>query len=167
MASRPRLTARTDREGERRKAARKRRLARRTGATAASAQDALVRAAEAGRFEDLVARAQPAEPVVMVTPEEREAELRAAGKWPEDKPTLPAQAEPPAEAAPPAPEPGMPTEPTPGMVWAEGNLRRGSRGSRAPRPTHNPYRCLTEYDVLTGEIIGDGYIHYDDEDEEA
>jgi hypothetical protein len=102
-----------------------------------------------------------------VTPEEREAELRATGKWPEDKPTPPPPAEPPAEAAPPAPEPGMPTEATPGMKWAEENLKKRSRGSGGHRPTHNPYRCLTEYNVFTGEIIGDGYIHYDEEDEEG
>ena len=165
MAWRPRLTARTDREGERRKAARKRRLARRTDATAVSAQEGLVRAAETGRFEAIVAAAQPAEPLVMVTPEEREAELRATGKWPEDKPKPPPQAEPTAETAPPAPEPGMPTEPTAGMKWAEENLKKRPRGSGARRPTHNPYRSLTEYNVLTGEILGDGYIHYDEEGE--
>jgi hypothetical protein len=73
----------------------------------------------------------------------------------------------PAEAAPPAPEPGMPTEPTAGMKWAEEHLVRHPRGSGGHRPTHDPYRCLTEYDVLTGEIIGDGYMHYDEEDEEG
>ena len=36
-----------------------------------------MRAAETGRFEAIVAAAQPAEPPKMVTPEEREAELRA------------------------------------------------------------------------------------------
>jgi len=129
-------------------------------------QQTLVRAAETGQFEAIVAKAQPAESPIMVTPEEREAELRATGKWPEDKPKPPPQAEPTAETAPPAPEPGMPTEPTAGMKWAEENLKKLSRGSGRHRPTHNPYRCLTEYDVLTGEIIGDGYIHYDEEGEE-
>ena len=38
-----------------------------------------MRAAENGRFEAIVAAAQPAEPPKMVTPEEREAELRATG----------------------------------------------------------------------------------------
>lgn len=166
MAWRARLTARADRAGEKRKAARELRIARRTGATAASPQDGLLRAAEAGKLEALIGQAQPAEPVVMVTPEEREAELRAAGKWAEDKPK-PAPTEPTAEAAPPAPEPGMPTEPTAGMKWAEEKLVRHPRGSGGHRPTHNPYRCLTEYDPLTGEIIGDGYIHYDEEDGEG
>ena len=166
MAWKPSLTARAERAREKRQAARQRRIARRTGATAASAQEGLVRAAEAGQFEAIVAAAQPAEPPKMVTPEEREAELRAAGKWAEDKPTPAPTAEPPAEAAPPAPEPGMPTKPTPGMKWAEEHLKKRPRGSGVRRPTHNPYRSLTEYDVLTGEIIGDGYIHYDEEGEE-
>ena len=60
----------------------------------------------------------------------------------------------------------MPTEPTAGMLWAEGNLTRRPRGSGVRRPTHNPYRCLTEYDVLTGEIIGDGYDHSFEGDDE-
>jgi hypothetical protein len=165
MAWRPRLSARTDRVREKRKAARELRIARRTGATAASPQEGLLRAAEAGQLEALISQAQPAEPVVMVTPEEREAELCATGKGPEDKPTPAPAAAPPAEAAPPAPEPGMPTEPTPGMRWAEENISWRPRGSGGHRPTHNPYRCLTEYDMLTGEIIGDGYLDYDEEDE--
>jgi hypothetical protein len=165
MTWRARLTARADRDDERRQAARQRRIARRTGATAASPQEGLVRAAEAGRLEELIAQAQPAEPIVMVTPEEREAERRAAGTWAEDKPTPAPQAQPTAEAAPPEPEPGQPTEPTPGMKWAEENLKRRPRGSGGHWPAHDPYRCLTEYDVLTGEIIGDGYIQYDEEDE--
>lgn len=164
MAWRARLSARTDRVREKRKAARERRIARRSAATATSPQEGLLRAAEAGKLEVLIGQAQPAEPVVMVTPEEREAELRSKGKWPEDKPT-PAPTEPTAEAAPPAPEPGTPTEPTAGMKWAEENLVRHPRGSGGHRPTHDPYRCLTEYDVITGEIIGDGYIHYDEDDE--
>jgi hypothetical protein len=51
------------------------------------------------------------------------------------------------------------------MVWADEHLTGRPRGASDRRPTHDPYRCLTEYDVLTGEIIGDGYIHYDEEDE--
>jgi hypothetical protein len=167
MAWRARLIARADRAGEKRKAARERRIARGTGATAASPQEGLLRAAKAGKLEALIGQAQPAEPVVMVTPEEREAELRAAGQWPQGKPTPAPPTQPTAEAAPPAPEPGMPTEPTAGMLWAEEKLIRRPRGSGGHRPTHDPYRCLTEYDVLTGEIIGDGYIHYDEEDDEG
>lgn len=137
----------------------------------ATQQQKLVRAAESGRFETIVAAAQPAEPPKMVSPEEREAELRAAGRWPgEQKPEQKlepgATPDAPAEPEPAAPEPGMPTEPTTGMVWAEENLRRRPRGSRGHGPTHDPYRCLTEYDPLTGEIIGDGYDHSGEEDEE-
>jgi len=62
----------------------------------------------------------------------------------------------------------MPTEPTPGMVWAEEHLlgKRPRGPAVRRRPTHNPYRCLTEYNVLTGEIIGDGYDHRFDGDDE-
>ncbi len=112
-----------------------------------------------------MAAAQPAEPPKMVTPEEREAELRAAGKAVEDKPPSKPGPKGKPRKKKPVPEPGMPTEPTPGMQWAEEHLRRRSRGSGDRLPTHNPYRCKTEYDPLTGEIIGDGYIHYDDEDD--
>ena len=160
MTSERMIQARLDRERARREAACK-------AEDAATPQQKLVRAAESGRFETIVAAAQPAEPTKMVSPEEREAELRATGKWPEDKPKPPPQAEPTAETAPPAPEPGMPTEPTAGMKWAEENLKKLSRGSGRHRPTHNPYRCLTEYDPLTGEMIGDGYIHYDEEEDEG
>ena len=33
------------------------------------------------------------------------------------------------------------------------------------QPHHREGQCLTEYDPLTGDLIGDGYIHYEDEDE--
>ena len=125
---------------------------------ATTPQQKLVRAAENGRFETIVAAAQPAEPPKMVSPEEREAELRATGQWPAaQKPEPAAPPDAAAEPEAPAPEPGMPTEPTPGMAWAEEHLRRHPHGSGNRRPAHNPYRCLTEYDPLTGEIIGDGY----------
>ncbi len=60
----------------------KREAAARQPADTATPQQKLVRAAESGRFEAIVAAAQPAEPPKMVTPEEREAELRATGQWP-------------------------------------------------------------------------------------
>ena len=156
---RPRLEARADRKLEKRDAARQRRAARPTE-PASTAQEKLVRAAETGRFEALVAAAQT-EPPKMVTPEEREAELRAAGKAVDDKPKRKRK----PRKKKPALEPGMPTEPTPGMKWAEEHMRRRPRGS-GDRSERVPYgQCQTEYDPLTGEIIGDGYIHYDDEDE--
>ena len=164
MAWKPRLTARADRAGEKRKAARQRRIARRTGATAASPQEGLLRAAEAGKLEALIGQAQPTEPVVMVTPEEREAELRAAGKWPEDKPTPSPPAEPPAEAAPPAPEPGMPTEPTPGMLWTEEHIRWRPRGPSDLRARHEPGQCLVEYDPI--EYFYAEQAELDDEDDQ-
>lgn len=131
----------------------------------ATPQQNLVRAAETGRLEAIVAAAQPAEPPKMVTPEEREAELRAAGQWPSEQKPEPPAPDAPAEPEPRAPEPGMPTEPTSGMLWAEANLRRRPRGPGGHGSTHNPYRCLTEYDPLTGEIIGDGYDHSGEEDD--
>ena len=133
---------------------------------ATTPQQKLVRAAESGRFEKIVAAAQPAEPPKMVSPEEREAELRATGQWPAaQKPEPAAPPDAAAEPEAPAPEPGMPTEPTPGMAWAEENLSRRPPGSGNRRPAHNPYRCLTEYDPLTGKIIGDGYDHSGEEDD--
>jgi len=156
MTSERMIQAHLDREQARRNAARKR-------DDATTPQEKLVRAAENGRFETIVAAAQPAEPTKMVTPEEREAELRATGQWPaEQKPKSEAEATPDAPAEP---EPGMPTEPTPGMAWAEEHMRRRPHGSGNRRPAHNPYRCLTEYDPLTGKIIGDGYDHRFDGDD--
>jgi hypothetical protein len=156
MTSERMIEAHLDRETTRRKEA--------TGTPdKATTQQRLVRAAETGRFEAIVAAAQPAEPPKMVTPEEREAELQRTGQGPDaPKPKPEAETAPPE--APAAPEPGMPTEPTPGMLWAEEKIRWRPRGSGDRRPTHNPYRCLTEYDPLTGEIIGDGYAHDEEDD---
>jgi len=160
MTSERMIQAHLDREQARRNAARKR-------DDATTPQEKLVRAAENGRFETIVAAAQPAEPTKMVSPEEREAELRATGQWPAaQKPEPAAPPDAAAEPEAPAPEPGMPTEPTPGMAWAEENLSRRPPGSGNRRPAHNPYRCLTEYDPLTGKIIGDGYDHRFDGDDE-
>lgn len=147
-----------------------REVAKRDGAETGKAdkatpQQTLVRAAETGRFEAIVAAAQPAEPPKMVTPEEREAERRANGQWP-DEPKAEPQAETVTPEAPPAPEPGMPTEPTAGMTWAEENMSRRPHGSRDYREPVPYGRCMTEYDVLTGEIIGDGYDHSGEEDDE-
>jgi hypothetical protein len=123
----------------------------------------LVRAAETGQFEAIVAKAQPAESPIMVTPEEREAELRASGRWPEPKPDpAAAPAEPEAAAKPER-------ELTPPMSPGEQYVAETTRWSprRAQDLPQRPYgQCLVEYDVFTGELIGDGYTHYDDEDEE-
>jgi|HubBroStandDraft_5_1064220.scaffolds.fasta_scaffold412837_2 hypothetical protein len=76
MTSEKTIEAHYERERLRRKAA------ARPPADGATPQQKLVRAAETGRFEATVAAAQPAEPPKMMTPEEREAELRRAGAWP-------------------------------------------------------------------------------------
>jgi hypothetical protein len=131
-----------------------------------SPQDRLVRAAREGRFEELVAQAQPTEPIKMVTPEEREQALREAGQWPAPKAPPPATSskEKPAEETPP---PAPPPEPTPNEAFIAENCRWVPVSERVHRSTPPPYgRVLTEYDPLTGEIIGDGYIHYDDDDDD-
>ena len=159
-----RLNARVDRKLEERSAARQRRTARPTE-PASTAQDGLLRAVETGTYEALVAQARPAQPIAMVTPEEREAELRAAGNAAEDKPKSQPKRKPKARSRPEPPslEPGMPTEPTPGMLWAEERCHWGQRGLNRTQH-HQPGRCLTEYDPLTGELIGDGYRHAEDDE---
>jgi hypothetical protein len=126
-----------------------------------SPQDRLVRAAREGRFEELVAEAQPAEPIKMVTPEEREQALREAGQWPAPK------APPPDKPAQETPAPPPPPELTPNEAFIAENCRWVPRNERVARSPPAPYgRVLTEYDPMTNEIIGDGYIHYDEDDEE-
>jgi hypothetical protein len=107
MTWKPRLNARVDRARARHRDARR----RRTGPTNDPAPT----------YEALVAQARPAQPIAMVTPEEREAELRAAGTAAEAKPQRTPNTTPRPE--PPPPQPGMPTEPTPGMLWAEERCR--------------------------------------------
>jgi hypothetical protein len=164
MTWKPGRHGRADRMIAKHEVARERRIARRSGAAAASPQDALLRAAKNGEFEALVAKARPAQPIKMVMPEEREAELRAAGQWPEDKPRPEPKAEPPAEETPPAPEPGMPTEPTPGMLWAEEHIRWRPRGPSDLRARHEPGQCLVEYDPI--EYFYAEQAELDDEDDE-
>lgn len=120
----------------------------------------LLRAARTGRFEAVVAEARPAEPVRMVTPEEREQALREAGQWPAEK------AASPPETAPeetPAPEPAR--ELTPNEAYIAEHCRWVPLAERRHRPRIESGRCLTEYDPMTGEIVGDGYVHYDEDDE--
>jgi hypothetical protein len=124
---------------------------------AATPHERLVRAAKGGRAEALVRKASLAQPVAMVTPEEREAELRASGQWPADKrePTPAPEPEPPAE-----PE----REPTPNEQYIAEHCHWRRRGPEDSYSTHREGQYITEYDVLTGEIIGDGYVHHDDDD---
>jgi len=138
---------------------RKRRSAAPKPDVAATPHDRLVWAAQNGQFETLVDEARPAEPLAMVTPEEREAELRAAGRWPADKPK-------PVPAPPSAPEAEPERELTPNEQYIAEHCRWTPRRRSSPPRHHREGRCLTEYNPLTGEIIGDGYIHYDDEDED-
>jgi hypothetical protein len=122
-------------------------------------QQKLVRAAETGRFETIVAAAQPAEPPKMVSPEEREAELHRTGKWP-DEPKAKRKAAPKPELK----EPERPS--TPGEQYIAEHCRWRVRGPGDYR-ARVPYgRCLTECDPLTGELIGDGYDHGGEEDNE-
>jgi hypothetical protein len=157
---RPRLNARADRKLEKRDAARRRQTAQPTE-PASTPQDGLLRAVETGTYEALVAKARPVQPIAMVTPEEREAERRAAGKAVEDKPKRKPKARPRKKKL--ALEPGMPTEPTPGMLWAEEHTHWGRRGLNRT-PNHPVGRCLTEYDPLTGALIGDGYRTAEDDE---
>jgi hypothetical protein len=145
----------------------KREVARRQAAAhkpqdAGTPQQNLVRAAETGGFEAIVAAAQPAEPPKMVTPEEREAELHAKGQWPDkghDKPKARRKAE--KKAKPKEPKPPL----TPQQQFIDENCRWTQRGPDDYRERVPYGRCMTEYDPLTGEIIGDGYAHDEEDDE--
>jgi len=139
----------------------KREAAARKPAGAATPQQQLVRAAETGGFEAIVASAQPAEPPKMVTPEEREAELRRAGQW-TDKGIDEAEAE---RKAAPTSEPKEPERPlTPNETYIAEHCRWRTRGPGDTRERAPYGRCLTEYDPLTGELTGDGYDHGDEDD---
>jgi hypothetical protein len=128
---------------------------------AATPQQKLVRAAETGRFEAVVAAAQPAEPPKMVTPEEREAERHAKGESPDTGPDKPKAKR---KAAPKA-KPKEPARPlTPNEQFIDENCWWRQRGPGDYRERVPYGRCLTEYDVLTGEIIGDGYAHDEEDD---
>ena len=161
MTSERTIQAHLDRERARREAVAERKPDK------ATPQHKLVRAAETGRFEAIVAAAQPAEPPKMVTPEEREAELRRAGQgtdtWTDKRPDKPKA----KRKAAPKPEPKEPERPlTPNEQYIAEHCHWRKRGPADTPRRHRENQCLTEYDVLTGEIIGDGYIHYEDEDEE-
>jgi hypothetical protein len=118
-------------------------------ADGATPQEGLLQAAQSGGFEALVRAARPAQPVAMVTPEEREAELRQAGQGPDGT----------GEAREPE------REPTPNEQYIAQHCRWRRRGPNDYRERHRPGRCLTEYDPISGEVIGDGYCHDDESDE--
>jgi hypothetical protein len=98
----------------------------------------------------------------MVTPEEREAELRASGQWPAETRELTSAPEPGPEPA--AEEP--PRELTPNEQYIAEHCGWGRREPGEYRERVPYGRCKTEYDPITGEQIGDGYDHSDEEDDE-
>jgi hypothetical protein len=148
VTSRRPLKGRLDRERGKRRAA-----APAADEAALTSYQKLVRAAETGRFEALVRKARPAQPVAMVTPEEREAELRA--HTPEPKPKV---------EPVPAVEESKP-EPTASELYIAEHCRWVPLSQRRHRPRIPYGRCLTEYDWYTGELIGDGYARYGDDEE--
>src|SRR5258708_11186502 len=117
-----------------------------------------LRAAERGQFEALVRAARPKRPLGMVTPQEREAELRAAGRWPSDErvSTSPVARGRPGGGEPPAPPA---TEPPPELTPNEQYLAEHCRWrGRGPHDTYRHARreCLTDYDPLdTAEEEGE------------
>src|SRR5258708_24447127 len=106
-----------------------------------------LRAAERGQFEALVRAARPKRPLGMVTPQEREAELRAAGRWPSDEraSTSPVTRGWPGGGEPPAPPA---TEPSPELRPNEQYLAELCRwGPSGPHDTYHHTRreILTDY----------------------
>ena len=61
---------------------------------------------------------------------------------------------------------GANRELTPNDAYIAEHCRWVPLAERRHRPRIESGRCLTEYDPITGEIIGDGYIHYDEDDDE-
>jgi hypothetical protein len=109
-----------------------------------SPQRRLLRVAQDGGFEALVAAAAPAEPAAMVTPEERDAALQAAGQRPAPAQTAP-EAAPATQPAEPPPAP-PPPETDPLRFW-EGVVRWVPVSERPPVP-REPRRALIDYDPL-------------------
>ncbi|MBN9089148.1 MAG: hypothetical protein J0J01_19755 [Reyranella sp.] len=152
MIWKPRIKARLGRVKARR--------AVRPPATAASSpHEGLLQAAQSGQFEALVREARPVEPVAMVTPEEREAELRASGQWPAEK-REPSAAPSSESEAPPEPPPEL----TPNEQYIAEHCHWRRRGLNDYRERHRPGRCLTEYDVLAD--ADEGYDFGDGDDDE-
>ena len=105
----------------------------------------LLRAAERGQFEALVRKARPAQPVAMVTPQEREAELRASGSWPAGRPDS-KQAPAPA----PQPEPEEPSPGSPDSPYVREHCHWRPPGSYDERDYRPPPRggLISDYDPL-------------------
>ena len=111
--------------------------------------DKLLRAAERGQFEALVRAARPAEPPVMVTPQQREAALRASGRWPADR-HAPKPAPRPAPVAEPIPGP-PPPELTPNEQYIADHCRWGRRSPHDYAHRRAPSFCQTDYDPLADD----------------
>jgi hypothetical protein len=112
----------------------------------ATPYDKLLRAAESGRFEALVRKARLARPLAMITPQEREAALRASGRWlvekaaprPVIKPPPPVSAEPPREL-------------TPNEQYLAEHCRWSPRGPHHDPRSRTPSFCKVDYDPLAEE----------------
>ena len=113
--------------------------------TGSTPQEQLLRAAERGQFETLVRKARPAQPVAMVTPREREAELRASGNWPAGRPDS-KQAPAPA----PQPEPEEPSPGSPDSPYVREHCHWRPPGSYDERDYRPPPRggLISDYDPL-------------------
>jgi hypothetical protein len=110
-----------------------------------TAQQVLLWAARNGGFEAIVEEANEGYRPKMVTAEEHEAELRAAGKWREETPAAPQPA--PVDAEPKR-EPGMPP---PEPQWWEEKARFRHRGPEDydwDDDKQSGYFCEHEYDPL-------------------
>ena len=104
---------------------------------------------ERGQFEALVRAARPKRPPAMVTPQEREAALRASGRWPAESPERkPKQAPQPVPAAEPPPEL------TPNEQYIADHCRWRRRGPH-DHAYREPRSCLTDYDPLADDGEGD------------
>ena len=81
-----------------------------------TAEQVLMWAARNGKFEEMVAHANQGERRTMITPEENETELRAAGQWPTEGSAAAPGAAPPEPAPAPAAKLEPPAEPA---YWEE------------------------------------------------
>ena len=121
-------------------------------AAGSTAYEKLLRAAESGQFETLVGKARPAQPVAMVTADEREAELGARGGRPAEAPD-------PQQGTRPALEPARADEPMHEPI--QGPIQGPIHGPPSPSGQYMPvfWRPRGSYDERdsrpTGRVIHD------------